>query len=54
LLGAIEPLLNPVWVAIFDGEVPGVFALVGGIIVISAVTAWCILSKKDDSVAAEN
>ena len=49
LLGAVEPLLNPVWVAIFDGEVPGVFALIGGVIVISAVTLWCAFGNKDES-----
>ncbi len=42
LLGAVEPLLNPVWVFIFSGEKPGVFALTGGVIVIAAVTLWCI------------
>jgi len=46
LIAAAEPLLNPVWVAIFDGEVPGPLALAGGIIVIAAVTAWCILDAK--------
>ena len=45
LLGAVEPLLNPVWVMIFDGETPGVLALVGGIIVIASVTVWCIFGK---------
>jgi len=48
LLGAVEPLLNPVWVAIFDGEVPGLFALIGGVIVITAVTGWCILSGREN------
>lgn len=42
LIGALEPLLNPVWVFLFDGEAPGVFALVGGVIVIVTVTVWCI------------
>ena len=46
LLGAVEPLLNPVWVMIFDGETPGPFALIGGLIVIIAVTAWCIWDGK--------
>jgi drug/metabolite transporter (DMT)-like permease len=53
LLGAVEPLLNPVWVAIFDGERPGIFALIGGVIVIAAVTAWCIVSGKQEK-SAEN
>ncbi len=42
LLGAVEPLLNPVWVLIFNGERPGPFALVGGLIVIVSVTVWCM------------
>ncbi len=52
LLGALEPLLNPVWVFIFDGERPGFFALIGGVIVIASVTLWCIYGKKsEDSYA---
>lgn len=48
LLGAVEPLLNPLWVAIFDGEKPGVSALVGGVIVIAAVTALCIYDAREE------
>ena len=46
LLGALEPLLNPVWVAIFDGEKPGVFALIGGVIVIVSVSVWVIWQQR--------
>lgn len=46
LLGVIEPLLNPVWVAIFDGERPGIFALIGGIIVVVTITVWCAFGKE--------
>ncbi len=53
LLGAVEPLLNPLWVLLFDGERPGPFALVGGVIVISAVTLWCIFGKKNEERNAE-
>ncbi|WP_164914442.1 DMT family transporter [Aminipila luticellarii] len=42
LIGAIEPLLNPVWVFLFNGEAPGFFALIGAVIVITAITLWCI------------
>ena len=42
LLGALEPLLNPVWVALFDGETPGLFALFGGVVVIASITVWCV------------
>ena len=55
LLGAVEPLLNPVWVFLFDGETPGVFALAGGAIVIASVTVWCIWQNrhpKEEAVSA--
>lgn len=42
LLGALEPLLNPVWVFIFDGEAPGMWALIGGVVVVATITAWCV------------
>lgn len=46
LIGALEPLLNPVWVLLFNGENPGIFSLIGGVIVIGAVTAQCVLQDK--------
>lgn len=46
LLGGLEPLLNPVWVMLFDGEKPGIFALIGGIIVVATITVWCALGAK--------
>lgn len=46
ILGAIEPLLNPVWVFLFTGEKPGIFALIGAIIVIITITIWCIWRDK--------
>ena len=49
LLGALEPLLNPVWVAIFDGEVPGVMALVGAVVVIVTITVWCIHNGREEA-----
>ena len=42
LLGAVEPLLNPVWVFIFDGEAPGLWALIGGGVVVATITIWCV------------
>ena len=42
LIGMLEPLLNPVWVAIFVGETPGMFALIGAVIIIATVSWWCI------------
>ncbi len=42
LIGMLEPLLNPVWVLLFVGEIPGIFAVVGAVVVISTITAWCV------------
>ena len=42
MLGMLEPLLNPVWVAIFIHELPGKFALLGSAIIITVVTLWCV------------
>ena len=55
LLGAAEPLLNPVWVLIFDGERPGIFALIGGVIVVVSITLWCVFGQEkpaEDRAAA--
>ena len=52
LLCVLEPLLNPVWVAIFDEEMPGALALVGGVIVIVTITLWCIRDGKKEKTEA--
>lgn len=49
LIGMLEPILNPIWVFIFDGEHPGIYALIGALIVITAVTAWCITGESETS-----
>jgi drug/metabolite transporter (DMT)-like permease len=33
----LEPVLNPFWIFIFSGEIPGAFSVIGGIIIIGAV-----------------
>ena len=48
LLSALEPLLNPVWVFLFDGERPGLFALVGAVIVICSITVWTVFGQKKE------
>jgi len=45
LISAVEPLLNPIWVALVIGETPGLLALFGGITVIATVTVWSIISE---------
>jgi len=53
LLGALEPLLSPVWVAVFDGEIPGALALLGAVIVIITITAWCIHNGREEEKLRE-
>jgi len=38
LIMTLEPILNPVWVALGVGELPGLWACVGGAVVVGAVT----------------
>ena len=52
LLGAVEPILNPLWVFIFDGEAPGTWALVGGAVVVVTITVWCIYGEKREKAGA--
>lgn len=51
LIAAIEPLLNPVWVLIFAGERPGIFSIIGGIVIIAAVTVQCVLQDRKAALA---
>ncbi len=43
LIPVIEPILNPVWVFLVFNEVPGPWALKGGLIVLIAVTGRLVL-----------
>ncbi|MGI6539074.1 MAG: DMT family transporter [Caldicoprobacterales bacterium] len=45
-LGLIEPLLNPLWVFLTIGELPGPMSILGGIVVLAAVTIGCMKPKK--------
>ncbi|HBE94007.1 MAG TPA: EamA family transporter, partial [Desulfovibrio sp.] len=38
LVMTLEPVLNPLWVALGLGEIPGPWALAGGAVVLLAVT----------------
>lgn len=43
LIMTLEPVFNPVWVALGYGEFPGKWAVVGGLVVVGAVTLRGIL-----------
>jgi drug/metabolite transporter (DMT)-like permease len=46
LISTLEPVLNPLWVFLFIGEQPGLFALIGGLIVLGGVALNAIGSAR--------
>lgn len=44
IISMLEPVLNPIWVFIGYGEVPSVYAIIGGIIIISAITIRTLIA----------
>ena len=46
LITTIEPILNPIWVFLLIGEVPGAYALMGGAIVLGAILLRGYLAKE--------
>lgn len=46
LISLLEPLMNPIWVLIFYGEIPSILCIIGGVMIISFVIIREILHKK--------
>ena len=46
LITALEPVLNPLWVAFATGEIPGMFAIIGGVIIVLTVVWYNIWVEK--------
>ena len=49
MIPIIEPVLNPLWVFLFVGEIPGSWAILGGIIVVISVltrTLMILMEKR--------
>jgi drug/metabolite transporter (DMT)-like permease len=46
LIPIIEPILSPIWVWLAFGERPGPWALVGGVVVVGAVTTRALLGRR--------
>ena len=51
LIQSLEPILNPVWVVLVIGEMPTPLALLGGAIVVGAITIRSILPTRTQPVA---
>lgn len=54
LITMIEPILNPIWVILIIGEIPGILSIIGGIIVIATVTIRCIIVSSSNPLSEEN
>jgi drug/metabolite transporter (DMT)-like permease len=48
LIPALEPILNPLWVALAQHERPGAWSLIGGTLVLGAVILRGLLHRSDD------
>lgn len=46
IVGFIEPLLNPIWVFLFLGEKPSMWAILGGSVIIVAVAAHTLFNSR--------
>ncbi len=46
LVNMVEPVLNPVWVAVFLSETPGWLAVVGGAVVVGALAVRAIVIER--------
>lgn len=46
LIAVIEPLLNPIWVFFFAGEIAGSMSIIGGAIVVGAISLRQFLNEK--------
>jgi len=53
VIPVLEPLLNPLLVALLLGEIPGTWSIIGGILVLSAVTGLAVIKagEKQSAVA---
>lgn len=54
LLGAIEPVFNPIWVFLLLGEKPGMWATIGGCIIVAAVTLRCVKAAAEQPAASSS
>lgn len=47
IISMLEPVLNPVWVYLGYGEVPTTYAIIGGVIIITAISVRTLVAGAD-------
>ena len=50
IITALEPVLNPLWVALVTGEVPGPYAIAGGVIIIMTVAGFNVWTERKTNI----
>jgi drug/metabolite transporter (DMT)-like permease len=45
---AIEPVFNPVWVALATSEKPGRYALIGGVVIVVTIVSYNIWAARNN------
>ncbi len=53
IVGYIEPVLNPIWVFLVIGERPSTWAVLGGLIIVSAVVVHTTMKAKESKILLE-
>ncbi|MBQ0039669.1 MAG: EamA family transporter [Treponema sp.] len=51
IITMIEPLMNPVWVMLFAGEVPGFLCIIGGIMILGCIIFREVVSSRKVNAA---
>ena len=46
VIGCIDPVLSPIWIALLVGEIPGPLSMLGFAVVIAAITIWLVSDAK--------
>ena len=50
LIVALEPVLNPIWVALFHTERPGLYSIAGGVVIIITVVCYNLwVAKREEN-----
>ena len=52
VISALEPIFNPIWVAIIDHEIPSPLAIVSGLFLIAVITAYSVLDERIEKKTA--
>ncbi len=52
VISALEPIFNPVWVAIIDHEIPSPLAIASGVFLIAVITAYSVLDERIEKKTA--